>query len=476
MRMSLPASLTLPALLFGGIVVGAACTNDFGQYDFDGDGGSGLVFPTTSVGGSGATGPGGMGGSTGGSGGSTGQCETNEDCGTDSTCRQTVCSSENQCLEFNGSLGTDCTQQVGGAGYCDGVGNCVECIDGTQCMSGVCDTFFNTCIAPDCMDTVLNGAETDVDCGGGMCTGCADGQMCNGPTDCVNGNCNAGTCAPCIIDTDCAAANTWCDAGVCLPQKMDGDACGGANECLNGFCPADDGVCCDVACEGLCESCVAADTGQAADGTCDAVIAATDPKGECTLDPLTCQGDFCGGVGGQCEPAAATEICRTPMGLCDAQEMCDGVSVGCPADLKEPNTTVCAPVTGLCDVAESCDGMNDACPTDMVAPLNTTCRPAADLCDAIELCDGVNPACPTDLPLPMNIICRPALGSCDLSEVCDGAGFACPMDGFIADNQSSTMDMCNPYLCDGMMAGCPGSCVGTEDCVSGLSCVGTMCQ
>jgi plastocyanin len=45
-----------------------------------------------------------------------------------------------------------------------------------------------------CTDGLHNGAETDVDCGGGICPPCALTQACGGPTDCSSGVCNAGQC------------------------------------------------------------------------------------------------------------------------------------------------------------------------------------------------------------------------------------------------------------------------------------------
>ena len=45
-----------------------------------------------------------------------------------------------------------------------------------------------------CWDGVKNGAEINVDCGGGACPGCADGQGCaEGPRDCASGHCSAKT-------------------------------------------------------------------------------------------------------------------------------------------------------------------------------------------------------------------------------------------------------------------------------------------
>ncbi len=49
---------------------------------------------------------------------------------------------------------------------------------------------------PNCSDGVLNGAETDVDCGGGTCAACGDGKTCVVVTDCKAGSCVAGKCGP----------------------------------------------------------------------------------------------------------------------------------------------------------------------------------------------------------------------------------------------------------------------------------------
>ena len=45
-----------------------------------------------------------------------------------------------------------------------------------------------------CTDGVKNGAETDVDCGGGTCPRCATGKICTSRTDCASARCEAGTC------------------------------------------------------------------------------------------------------------------------------------------------------------------------------------------------------------------------------------------------------------------------------------------
>lgn len=38
-----------------------------------------------------------------------------------------------------------------------------------------------------CKDSILSGAESDVDCGGGLCLKCDQGRRCRAPSDCKNG-------------------------------------------------------------------------------------------------------------------------------------------------------------------------------------------------------------------------------------------------------------------------------------------------
>ena len=95
------------------------------------------------------------------------------------------------------------------------------CKVATDCQSSVCDTGAATpvCMAPTCTDTVKNGAETDVDCGGTCTTKCANSKGCQAHTDCTS--------------TYCSPA-MFCDnePGHCTTKSKDGDEsdvdCGGS--------------------------------------------------------------------------------------------------------------------------------------------------------------------------------------------------------------------------------------------------------
>jgi hypothetical protein len=56
-------------------------------------------------------------------------------------------------------------------------------------------------IGASCTDQAQNGAETDVDCGGGTCAKCGSGLMCNVDDDCRSGSCVSGKCADAFAAT-----------------------------------------------------------------------------------------------------------------------------------------------------------------------------------------------------------------------------------------------------------------------------------
>jgi hypothetical protein len=173
---------------------------------------------------------------------------------------------------------TDCASDAHCvSGYrCDAAGKCRR-TEGAPC------TFANECASDACADGV-----------------CCD-QACTGPCDACNLAGLAGTCAPrpdgaagdpgcngylcngaagfcpvsCADDTDCAPTH-HCDATKsCLAKKNNGEPCAGANACKTGICA--DGVCCNTACNGICEACNVA----GAAGACTPVPAGTDPADEC---------------------------------------------------------------------------------------------------------------------------------------------------------------------------------------------------
>jgi hypothetical protein len=94
-----------------------------------------------------------------------------------------------------GETDVDC-----GGGICPGCalgGTCV--IDG-DCASGACDATSRVCVADPCVDHRIDDTETDIDCGGTTCSQrCAVGQRCITSADCAAGHtCQTGNPHICI--------------------------------------------------------------------------------------------------------------------------------------------------------------------------------------------------------------------------------------------------------------------------------------
>lgn len=199
------------------------------------------------------------------------------ECGAPPPCSTWTCTN-GTCVPTPVSDGADCGLcQVCTGGACAPASNGTpdpECSPGDTCNDqGICK----------CDDLVMDGSETDVDCGGGACAGCDLGKQCG-------------------IDTDC-------DSGHCA-----------------------DGRCCNENCQGTCEACTAA-------GTCGPIAQGQDPIEECDAT------DVCNGVG-QCECSDgvltsgedATDCGGPNCATCPGKISC---SAGCGDDPGDHAGTLC---------------------------------------------------------------------------------------------------------------------------------------
>ncbi|GAB4202678.1 MAG: hypothetical protein OHK0013_16160 [Sandaracinaceae bacterium] len=134
---------------------------------------------------------------------------------------------------------------------------------------------------------------SDASCSGGIFTpagACNAAGTCEvgATTPCPSGECDGPVCrGPCLSDADCTRP-TFCDAGRCVPDLPNGEDCTRRGMCISELCV--DGVCCESACAGVCESCGI--PGRL--GECAPYAAGTDPEGECP-GMLMCDGS------GKCE-------------------------------------------------------------------------------------------------------------------------------------------------------------------------------
>src|SRR5262249_23226118 len=136
------------------------------------------------------------------------------------TCLGNACTA-GCCAIVKAAMGATCSDH--GGQFCDGKGMCVACVADSQCTATgtACATVHCTgnacantnapagtscsdgggttcdgkgkCVVASCTDGVLDGMESDVDCGGSDCGKCADGKKCLIGSDCVDGLCDSTT-------------------------------------------------------------------------------------------------------------------------------------------------------------------------------------------------------------------------------------------------------------------------------------------
>lgn len=221
-----------------------------------------------------------------------------------------------------------------GGGTCPACANGLQCALASDCTSGLCTLNVCTAPAPSCTDFTQNGSETGIDCGGGSCPQCGNGQGCASASDCISG---------------------LCSAGICTSGLGNGSACSLNGQCTSGSCV--DGVCCNSACSGTCQACTFMKKGSGMDGACGPISSGFDPDSECAASPASSCGTngFCSGMN-SCDLYSAATVCTAG---------------SCSAGLETPNAFcngggTCLPATPMSCGAYQCNGTNcaNSCATD----------------------------------------------------------------------------------------------------------------
>lgn len=255
----------------------------------------------------------------------------------------------------------------------------------------------------------------------------------------------------CHSDKECTKEGFFCDlssgVGVCDERNKLGDACGAGNQCKSGFCV--DGLCCDVACEGLCLSCVIKESAglctPLSDGTkCDDGVFCTDgdvcDAGQCLGGPAM----DCSDLDNPCQEALCDEekascVAVVPVDKCIIQGQCvDGAS----AQLDIP-CLLCKP--GV----DATDWTLDAghCLTDGVCHVAGEAHPETDC-----------------------LLCNPAAAT-DAWSLVEGA---CHVDGKcyeLGETVAGDCQVCNPAH-PTIASSAPDGTVCTDD---GNGCTGDLC-
>ena len=350
------------------------------------------------------------------------RCAVGDECGVWEDCVSGYCSTDAEppvcaapsCSDGvqNGDEGdVDCG---GSSPLCDRCTNGDSCSLPGDCTSGVCQD--STCVAATCVDDVLNGSETDLDCGGEECSPCADGASCHNAGDCVsevcedrtcqtptcddsvvNGDetdedCGGPDCAPCgdericEEDGDCQSlvcTGGECQASLCTDEVQNGEEtdedCGGGrcSPCADGLgCAVETDCVSSVCIDELCASPTCEDGAQNQSET-DVDCGGSDADG-C---PLCDDGDHClewdDCLSGYCSADSDPPVCAAPSctdGVHNGDEGdldCGGSDMSC--ERCENGATCLLPrdcVSDVCDggrcVAGSCtDGVENGFETDV---------------------------------------------------------------------------------------------------------------
>lgn len=242
-----------------------------------------------------------------------------------SSCKQSVTGKANgECNAMpTATRDNRCASQAastcGTTGLCDAAGQCAKHPDGTECVAAACSSDGLKEIKPrTCNGTGTCRATVESSCGNGKCL--SSSKACS---------------SKCSNDNDCApgAACIGMTCGGKLPRGAKG--CESNSQCADGL-TCTEGLCCESACTGGCESCLNTKTG-AEDGLCRAIKNDLDPKssGLCAAAPLCGQTGKCNGNKG-CQIAANGTQCLAPVCTADGfsvvdASFCNGQSMSCPA-------------------------------------------------------------------------------------------------------------------------------------------------
>jgi MYXO-CTERM domain-containing protein len=360
------------------------------------------------------------------------------------------------------------------------------CVIGAACVNPGTPNPANPCQAcnPALSTTSYSDAQAGTACGNPSCVGgsLTTASLCDGAGTCVAGttqqcpggsNCRDATSCigGCTSDNQCLVGN-YCSAGTCQPKKDPGTSCDANNQCVSGICV--DGVCCNVSCDGSCESCalpgklgqcspysrgtdpeLECGSGQFCSGQRSCVID-TKPPGTSCNDGSTCASGYC--VDGVCCDTACDGSCEacnleaTP-GLCSAIKagtdpeaecgvgfLCSGKR-SCTIDVR-PNgedcgdDTVCA--SGHCADGVCCDAACDrSCETCRAPGSVGSCTPYEAGTDPEVECGTARVCAAPGVCVDEN---RPNGASCEADAFCES--------GHCADG------VCCDSACDGVCVSC----------------------
>jgi hypothetical protein len=242
-----------------------------------------------------------------------------------------------------------------GDGICPGCAMGTPCVSDSNCAPYFCHAYFQYCVGNSCGDAKQDGLETDVDCGGGTCGPCLTGQRCGNNFDCQSGHtCVAGRCGTPLTCTNGSKdpSETYVDCGGACAGCTSGEGCLIDHDCLSNVCDSVTHTCADSGC---------------GDGRLDGNEILADCGGGCAGCALgtPCRGD------GDCASGACDGVSRT----CVADGCHDHRQDGSESDLD------CGGSCAACALGRGCVAAGDCAPN--------ACDPLAHVCVLPRCTNGV---------------------------------------------------------------------------------------
>jgi hypothetical protein len=266
-------------------------------------------------------------------------CDPDMTCGPGGDCSDGMQNGDETDVDCGGSCKLDCD---------DGEG----CEDGDDCISTICDPKTMTCTpAADCTDGVQNGDESDVDCGGTVCDPCPDGDGCDDDADCASGVCDEPNmvCLPPACDDGVVNGDeTDVDCGGSCPADCDdGEDCLADDDCTSQICDPGSNTCASRSCNDGVQN------GDETDVDCGGTCPTACDDGEGCLVAQDCISQVCDSELLTCTPPACddgiqngseTDLdCGGSCGnTCETGEDCLS-GLDCVDDVCDPDTNTCAP-------------------------------------------------------------------------------------------------------------------------------------
>lgn len=275
------------------------------------------------------------------------RCPKGEGCGTDADCQSGLCNQKTKtCADgpcSNDVLDGDETDVDCGGPKCAPCDLGKNCKVNGDCKQSICNTKTHLCVGSTCENGEKDGTETDLDCGGTCPVKCRDGQACVSMSDCAQGVCTNNKCYSSHCDDGSRnedETDVDCGGPTCKPCATD-RSCKTGSDCSSSFCNDMTKKCVKTSCE-------------------DAILDGNETDIDC---------------GGSCPDRCADQQRCKSASDCMAKAVCDPSSASC-----------CTPTVTQCSAAQQCGAILNNCHQTILCGNNGNCPNSGYTCNSMNRC------------------------------------------------------------------------------------------